>query len=562
MPIIVTKDSVDYYLVPAPLVSFNKQNYNNIGRPGFGADFTASLQGTLVQTHGNPYYSGGTVDLSTETWTTTPEVESAEITAVGNNDRLDATIKKQEKIRSLFTNPVVSGVAQPIKVSIQGWDTGLEGSGLSFMAFVEDVSFDADGNWASPNSYNVNLRNATFLSSANAGEFGAYQNETKSTYNITSLSETFDVSEEGQQTLSFNNSRTLNESTFVKNSKVYTINRSINAVGSPVYDENGNYVSGLAPWQQASGYIYEYLGLGSGQLPDIRATFSNLLGDGYNIANTVYNENVDAEAGSYGLTEVYIAYSGVSPVIETINIDKSSAEAEINSVTVNGTINGLNTIDGFASSGNAFNNAETYWESISTGVPPDAYYYAQSILPSGGWLHPRPLSQNVARDFAGGSINYSFTFDDRPPNIIPGSVSETITINDTYPGEIFSVTPVIGRSQPILQYLNSRSEYKRSLSINVTMGAKTPVWTYNDVNVSGQLDPLIAQSSVQSLYITQKPSITNTAEFNLIYQAANPVNDPNFSVVNGKCFHSAPTEDWDARTRSYSYSVEWTYERV
>jgi hypothetical protein len=430
------------------------------------------------------------------------------------------------------------------------------------MAFVDDVSFDAEGNWASPNSYTVNLKNATFLSSANAGEFGAYQNETKSTYNITSLSETFDVSEEGQQTLSFNNSRTLNESTFVKNSKVYTINRSINAVGSPVYDENGNYVSGLAPWQQASGYIYEYLGLGSGQLPDIRATFSNLLGDGYNIANTVYNENVDAEAGSYGLTEVYIAYSGVSPVIETINIDKSSAEAEINSVTVNGTINGLNTIDGFASSGNAFNNAETYWESISTGVPPDAYYYAQSILPSGGWLHPRPLSQNVARDFAGGSINYSFTFDDRPPNIIPGSVSETITINDTYPGEIFSVTPVIGRSQPILQYLNSRSEYKRSLSINVTMGAKTPVWTYNDVNVSGQLDPLIAQSSVQSLYITQKPSITNTAEFNLIYQAANPVNDPNFSVVNGKCFHSAPTEDWDARTRSYSYSVEWTYERV
>ena len=557
MPIIITKDSVDYNLVPAPLVSFNRQNYNNVGRPGFGADFTASLQGTLVQTHGNPYYSGGTVDLSTETWTTTPEVESAEITAVGNNDRLDATIKKQEKIRSLFSNPVVSGVAQPIKVSIQGWDTGLEGSGLSFMAFVEDVSFDSEGNWASPNSYTVNLRNATFLSSANPGEFDAYQNETKSTYHITSISETFDISEEGQQTLTFDSNNN-----FTNNNKVYTINRSINAVGSPVYDENGSYVSGLAPWQQASGYIYEYLGLGSDQLPDIRAQFYSTLGSGYNIANTAYSENVDPDTGSYSLTETYIAYSGVSPVIETINIDVSQAEAEINSITVNGTINGLNTIDGFSSSGNAFVNAEAYWDSISTGVPPAAYYYAHAVLPASGWLHPRPLSQNVARDFAGGSISYSYTFDDRPPNIIPGSVSETITINDTYPGELFSVTPVIGRSQPILQYLNSRSEYKRSLSINVTMGAKAPVWNLSDVNGYGQLSNLVAQGVTQSLLISQKPSITNTSEFNLIYQAANPVNDPNFTVVNGKCFHSAPTEDWDARTRSYSYNIEWTYERT
>ena len=560
MPIIITKDSVEYNLVPAPLVSFNKQSYNNIGRPGFGADFTASLQGQLIQTHGNPYYSGGTVDLSTDTWTTTPKVESSEISVVESNDRLDATIKKQEKIRSLFSNPVVSGVAQPIKVSIQGWDTGLEGSGLSFMAFVDDVSFDAEGNWAAPNSYTVNLRNATFLSSANNGEFDAYQNETKSTYNITSLSETFDVSEEGQQTLTFDNNYN-----FTKNNKVYTINRSISAVGSPVYDENGSYVSGLAPWQQASGYVYEYLGLGASQLPDIRSTFADLVGDGYNIANTVYNENVDPEAGSYALTEVYIAYSGVSPVIETINVDKSQDESETNSITVNGTINGLNTVDGFSSSGNAFVNAETYWDSISTGVPPEAYYYAQAILPSGGWLHPKPMSQTVARDYANGSNDYSVTFDDRPPNIIPGSVTETIAINDTYPGELFSVTPVIGRSQPILQYLNSRSEYKRSLSINITMGAQDPTWSTTlgaDVNNSGTLDSSLIQSTIQSLFITQKPSITNTSEFNLIYQAANPVNDPNFTVVNGKCFHSAPTEDWDARTRSYSYNIEWTYERT
>ena len=46
-----------------------------------------------------------------------------------------------------------------------------------------------------------------------------------------------------------------------------------------------------------------------------------------------------------------------------------------------------------------------------------------------------------------------------------------------------------------------------------------------------------------------------------IFQAINPVNDPNFTVRNGKCFHSAPSESWDAVSRAYSYSIEWTYER-
>ena len=97
MPVIVNKDSVDYYLVPAPLVSFSKQNYNNIGRPGFGADYSVTLQGTLIQTHGNPYYASGVAVLADDgtSWTTTRDVEPEEITAVSGIDLLDATIRKQ-----------------------------------------------------------------------------------------------------------------------------------------------------------------------------------------------------------------------------------------------------------------------------------------------------------------------------------------------------------------------------------------------------------------------------------------------------------------------------------
>ena len=69
MPVIITKDSTDFYLVPSPLVSFSRQTYNNVGRAGFGADFSLSLEGTLVPEKGNPYYSGGVADLSTDNWT-------------------------------------------------------------------------------------------------------------------------------------------------------------------------------------------------------------------------------------------------------------------------------------------------------------------------------------------------------------------------------------------------------------------------------------------------------------------------------------------------------------
>lgn len=567
MPIIITKENTDYYLVPAPLVSFSKQTYNNIGRAAFGVDYSVTLQGTLIQTHGNPYYTdegvAGLAEKSTS-WTTTRDVEQEEITAVSGVDLLDATIRKQELIRSLFTNPSVSGVAKPIKVTIKGWDeSDNTGSGLIFQAFVDDISFDSDGAWARPTSYTINMRNATFLQSAD-GQFPDYTNENLASggYSISSLTESFDIQEDGRSTFSFLKNGYRN--TVQSASKVYTISRSISAVGSPVYDEDGNYLSGVTPWQQASGFIIEYAGLGSGILPSSIIS-SDFFETGYNIGNTVYQENIDKEAGTYSLTETYIAYEGEYPVIEQITINNDISENEINAISIQGTIQGLNTVNGFSHSGNAYLNAEAYWTGVaSTGTPPISYYYAKGVLDNEAWLHPKPLSRSIARDLNAGTISYTYNFDDRPPNLIQGSISESIQINDTYPGEIFSATPVIGRSQPILQYLNSRSEYKRSLSINVTMGKpSTYSWDVElgvDVDTHGKLTSN-QNSILQSLLINEKPSITNTAELNYIYQAANPVNDPNFSTTSGKCFHSAPTETWDARTRNYSYNIEWTYEK-
>lgn len=568
MPVSVTKNGVTYNIVPAPLVSFNKQVYNNVGRPGFGADFSLSLQGTLIPYGGNPLSSG----FSASDIFGTPQTESGEIVALSGIQYLDATIRKQEHIRSIFSNPIVSGTAKPIKIGISGWEGA--GSGISFWGFVDDVSFDADSRWANPTSYTVNLRTSAFLNSANSGS-GSFQNghESSSGWFISSLTDNFDIQEDGRTTLVFNPQQNSGK-TLKQINKVYSITRSITAVGSPVYDNDGGYLSGNSPWQQASGFIYDYLqpektGLTPSGRFDVLST-----GTGWKEANVIYQESIDKEAGTYSLSKSYTLYSGEYPVIESITINEEIGENRSRAVTVQGTIQGLNTVSGFAYSGDAYFNADSYYNVASasgTGLP-QAYYYARgAIFPSesgvattGKWLHPSPLTQSVARDFSAGTITYSYNFDDRPPNVISNSISESIQINDTYPGEIFSVTPVIGRSQPVLQYLNSRSEYKRSLSINVVMG-KPSGYLWN-TNIGTQVSDVGLLKSnqrnvLQDLYLTQKPSISNREEFEYIYQAANPANDPNFEISPGKCFHSAPTENWDARTRTYTYSVEWTYER-
>jgi len=580
MPVIVTKDNKDYYLVPAPLVTFNKQVYNNVGRPGFGVDYTVSLQGTLVQTHGNPYYSSNTGNAaladSTTGWTKTPEVETAEVVDVSGINRLSATIRKQELIRSLFTNPVINGVAKPIKLTIKGWDSGFNaGSGIVLQGFVDDISFDSDGRWANPGSYSVNLRNTTFLGSANGVFTSGNENlQIGSGYFISNLTDNVDIQEDGRTTLIFQNSK-INQI-----NKVYTVNRSITAVGSPVYDANGNYANNLSPWQQASGFVHSYMNIGSGIInqTSISGIKSNLLeqfsNGSYQAANFVYQESVDREAGTYSVTETFLLYSGIYPVIESITINNDTGENDTNTVSIQGTIQGLNTANGFYYYNNAYHNAWSYFTGVvDTGIPSTAYYYARGVMRGLTdltrsnpnfipWLHPRPTNKSVASDFSAGTISYTYNYDDRPANIVPGSISESIQINDTYPGELFSVTPVIGRSQPVLQYLNSRSEYKRSLSISVTM-AQTGDPTFIDINNLGNItDSTNRRLVLQRMFFNEKPSVSQTPALNDIFQAANPVNDPTFTVANGKCFHSAPTENWDARTRNYSYNIEWTYERT
>ena len=274
------------------------------------------------------------------------------------------------------------------------------------------------------------------------------------------------------------------------------------------------------------------------------------------------------------------------------NVNVSRGENSLTQVSIEGTIRGLNSVQ-FENSGvfyqnrhedNSFKNARDYYINyLSANVGGTALasriYHLARKAGEGTWLHPQPISKSEGLNFSQGTINYNFTYDDRPPNIIQGSITEDISINDTHPGQLFTAIPVIGRNQPVLQYMNARSEYKRNLTINVNMTAFEANWIEDTgaiISAAGYWNDAVgvdtaagatANDGITWWLYNKKPSITNTANFAKIFDAANPANETSANgfanpVIGGRCFHSAPTEAWNPKTGQYTYSVEWTFERT
>ena len=576
------------YLVPAPLVTFGKNYLRSANGRTIGAEYTVSLDGTILPNKGNPVVDSGTFlsTFSSDSWTSSSTPDDDPNHGIDLEDSLLSLMSKQERIRKVFSN------GEAVLVEILDLDTATEG--IKFVGNVESINFPNEGRWVNPCPYTISLTTTNFETPVNSSLFNDDSTEDDFEYYIRDASESWSVEEAEEKFFRVNNSDILQSSV-----KAYRVSHNVSAVGQPAYTTSGtldgstyspSYVSGLAPWEQASGYVYDVIGSNfpSGIFfPTSASTGPFNFGHadfGTNTNNNVYvlvdqkiSENIDQRAGSYSVTESFVAYpSGAFtygvPALHSVNVDTSQGEDGITTVTINGTINGLNTINPITDAGrhteNKLYNARLFFENLKNNVQGGisanntAIYHIARIASESSWLHPRHKSYSAGENPNGGTITYSYTYDNRPPNIINGSIVEDIQISDTYPGQNFSSTPVIGRNQPVLQYLNSRSEYKRSLSINITMAPFSSNW-------SGDITSIVPENGywsaagwadIANWTYTNKPSVTNTVNFAKIFAAANPANEA--GVVAGRVFHSAPQESWNPKTGAYSYSIEWTYERT
>ena len=85
-------------------------------------------------------------------------------------------------------------------------------------------------------------------------------------------------------------------------------------------------------------------------------------------------------------------------------------------------------------------------------------------------LNTSPTSISYSTNDVAGEVTYSLEFNASPYKYFTGAVFENITVEDTYPGDVYTTIPILGRSTgPILQYLYGRTEYKRTLNVEVVI---------------------------------------------------------------------------------------------
>ena len=338
----------------------------------------------------------------------------------------------------------------------------------------------------------------------------------------------------------------------VDNPRSYRISHSLSATGKTVYNHKGEI--SLPAWQQAKNFVHSRLsGNPSGHYPNVAGQIGsgtvNLV-HSYGGYNHVRTEQINQTNGTYSVSENWLLSSGMSTENFSMTTATSTSDPFV-TVSIDGAIKGLSNIPPdklgdpvLTAISGAYANALNKYNGISNsgqfGLKSDIYKRANNLVAV--QLNSQPTSLSIGTNQYTGDITYNLSFNNRPTNIISGVVSEVIQINDTYPGDVFAIIPVLGRKTgPILQYIGGRTEYKRDVSINLVMD-------YTKISYSGVRDSLILK----------KPSLVEPTASQLarLLKELSPQGEPGVR----KYFISPPSESWSPKEGTYSFNISFTYE--
>jgi hypothetical protein len=525
------------------------------------------------------------------------------------DNAMSSIIHKQNMLRELFKRDGQLCELLPVSNRPESDSAMTDTPILKFHPTVQSISFE-EGAYITNCKYTINLRAEVLLDNGNKIISDGITNSTISptgsdrrpirsndrnltlvqALNASGFIEDYSESwslevEEGNGTTNTNVANpTSLPANHIGSIRTYRVTRNITATGRTMYyTENGTgQIKRREAWEQAKQYIYNTVlkdndnistnnSTGYEQFPEY--SLGPYFGSGFlNIAKAIwggYNhlrtESIDTTAGTITVNDTWLMSSGNA--YENFNMGVSkSYDSALHKVTVNGSIKGLSSVHagstqyggsntsiqtqfGNAPLNTSHENALYKWNQISNNgtYGPNCYLYrrAQSVvhLP----LNFIPLSVSLSSNQFTGEITYDIEYDTRLQNVVNGALSENITCNDTYPGDVFAVIPVIGRQHgPVLQYIGGRTEYQRNLSIELVMDKY-----YTSGN--GNLVDRIRQQSVLS-----KPSLNEPfkTQINSIIHAYSPIKEAGIR----KYFVSPPSESWDPSTGRYSLQINWTYE--
>lgn len=486
-------------LIPAPFVSVTK-NYQTTGDgEKIGSTFQLSVTGTIVAFKGSPN--------SSQVFHTAAGYPADE--TVNADARLASILRKQEAIRELFSNDGLSlefqsaDGSQPMKCNPR----------------VLSVDFSSDV-WFDRSEYTITLECDTL--SVN----GVPQGEDDFSEQILSASETWSIETAEDQPEGLGSNRT------------YRLTHSLSATGKRFFDETGTLER--PAWENARLWVLPRLGFDS---TIALSSGVNNLPTYYQGFNHVRSESVGENTGEFSVTETWIMSSGTGLEDFTVNT-RDDLDSGLTTVSIEGNVRGLDTHDSnFNLTSDKYDNAVLKFNEAS-GL---ALHRAQSY--SGLSLNGSTVNTTIGRSPVGGTISYSFEYNNRPTNLLASAKSEAISMSDAFGVDVFAAVGVLGRSTgPVLQNLGSKRETGRTLTIEAVYGAEFA----GDGNATARL-------------ITNHPRNNGTtlAEIQAVINAAHPVlagalnNDGLPATV---AYISDQSENWDPISGRYNYQVDWTYE--
>lgn len=547
---------------PTPLVSISTNILKDGANEAFGVTYGITLTGTLLADQGTPYATKHIPTVELYPYHGTPSPMPNNVGPYGtfdknightNNGRppkqqvptnqaATAIIQKQKALRALFAQ-------DGQRVEITDFDEDLPAV-ICYPRLV-DISF-TEGIYIERCDFTIQLEADTLLF---GDSLKVDQEGTLITGNIQvdkteddllgSLSGAFISSYDESWALEVDDA--VGESVGMPRS--YRISHDINATGKTHYVPDGDKSRKVLAWEQARTFVQNRLSDNITDYPNVMGKIGsgtiNLV-ESYGGFNHIRSENISESNGTYSVSENWVIASGSAYENFSTSISSSESEAFV-SVSIDGNIKGLSQISpsGFGSFGvSAYDNALSKYNNITNsgqfGLTSDIFSRANNQVAV--QLNSQPLSITIGSNEYNGELTYSLSFNNRPTNIISGVLSETISVSDTYPGDIFATVPVLGRATgPVLQYIGSRTEYKRDISINLVMD-------YTRIPYGNTRNPLILK----------KPSViepTATQIADLIKELS-PQGEPGIR----KYFVNPPSENWSPKDGTYSFSLSWTYE--
>jgi hypothetical protein len=476
-------------LIPAPLVSINRSLSRTAGGEVIGSIYNITLNGNLLAFKGSPASTGTDGDPNWDRmWWIGENYPNDEIPQV----KFDQLINKLEHLKNLFNDE--GGLLE-----IQSSDGSAP---LRTPVRIGDLNYE-QGKWTDIIPYSIQLESDYLLGgfspsgSLGTGEFNFPQFVS-------------DASEAWQMEINDQLSGPQKQL-----SQTFRLTHNLSAKGKSAYDIDSSLLK--PAWEWAKDWVQERLGY-----QQDRVTASGLfnLPSSYAGWNYIRSEQIGYQNGDYSVTESWIVSTGNA--LETFTVTSDSQVTDpIRRVTIQGEVQGLENVV-YTSTG--LNLVTSKWEAasglfsnISGQLYERAYGYAQaSDFPRA--LNPIPQSLQINRNPVNGVISYNFVYDTRRRlcGDDPDVLSENFSISDTNPHQSIAIIPILGRANgPLIQSLNTVSEYQRTMTVDLVMlpptgcmfsatgirniMSQSPYWTY-DVSFDAMFNYLLA--TYDQVYLT------------------------------------------------------------